>query len=70
MVSQEQIENIYKKLYTKNINYFKLKEINNAQYDILQYIIIIGIYHLNRPRRLMDYTEMKIKNIDKNKDIH
>ena len=38
------------------------------EYQKLQNQLILALYHLIEPRRLLDYTEMKINNIDKEKD--
>jgi hypothetical protein len=68
-IEQDKIKNIYEKLkndYSHLLNN-KLK-FDYEEYNNLQNYIIASLYVLNDPRRLLDYTELKIKNIDKNKD--
>lgn len=69
-VTQEEIKTIYKKLW-KNINciYKKKDKTINDLLEIQNYVILslLGGIHIP-PRRLQDFTEFKIKNIDKEKD--
>ena len=69
-VSSSDIEKIYKQLKKEaNALYKKTNKTNDDLLKIQNYIIISllgGIYIA--PRRLLDYTEFKIKNVDKEKD--
>jgi integrase len=60
LLNKDDINNIYKKLEKS------FKKIVNKQ-DAQDYVIL-SLYLLQQPRRAMDYTEMKIKNIDENND--
>jgi hypothetical protein len=67
-MSYENIEKVYKGVQ-KEVSPLMKKE--NPTMDDLQRIqnyIILSLYILIPPRRLLDYTEFKIKNIDKEKD--
>jgi len=68
-ITQDDIKIIYNDMY--KIYYpllQKYKTINTKDYQKIQNFIIISLYYLNMPRRLMDYTELKISEYDKNKD--
>jgi hypothetical protein len=69
-ITQDEIKIIYNDMYKK---YYPLlqqyKNINiKKDYQNIQNFIIISLYYLNMPRRLLDYTELKISEYDKNKD--
>lgn len=65
-ISQETLKNIYESLKKKATILYKT---NNDDYIIdIQDFIIVSLYYLIPPRRLLDYTEFKIKNIDKETD--
>lgn len=69
-ITQDEIKIIYNDMYKK---YYPLlqqyKKINiKKDYQDIQNFIIISLYYLNMPRRLLDYTELKISDYDKNKD--
>ena len=65
-ISQETLKNVYESLKKKATILYKT---NNDDYIIdIQDFIIVSLYYLIPPRRLLDYTEFKIKNIDKETD--
>jgi integrase len=69
-IEYDKIIEIYNQL---KLNYGHLLKENyllsqNDDYQLLQNYIIASLYILNEPRRLLDYVELKIKNIDKTKD--
>lgn len=75
--SENQKENwkSYKELLEilENLKYIakpllKKTNINNEEYEKIQDYLIASLYLLIPPRRLLDYTEFKIKNIDPKKD--
>ncbi len=70
-VSQEDIKKVF--LFYKNEadKLFKLKELTTGQFQTLQNYIILCLLSGQEgfaPRRALDYTEMKIRNFDKNVD--
>lgn len=68
-IDQDKIKNIYEKLKNDYSHLLDNKlKFDYEEYDKLQNYIIASLYVLNDPRRLIDYTELKIKNIDKKKD--
>jgi len=65
-ISQQEIKDLFEKLKKKSNILYKTGG-NDFLMDIQNYIIV-SLYYLIPPRRLIDYTEFKIKNIDKSKD--
>ena len=63
----DELQNKYKDLAKKNKTLWAKPE-NMSDFQNLQNQIILALYTLIEPRRLLDYTEMKINNIDKEKD--
>lgn len=67
-ISQEEVNGIYG-AYFKNNNFLANKtNLTNAEVKRLQNLVILSLYVLIPPRRLMDYTEFKVRNVDKEKD--
>ena len=69
-ITQDEIKIIYYDMYKKYYPLLqKYKNINiKKDYQDIQNFIIISLYYLNMPRRLLDYTELKINEFNKNKD--
>jgi hypothetical protein len=70
-VSQEEIKQIFEFYKNEANKLFKLKELTPAQFQTLQNFIILSVLSGQEnfpPRRALDYTEMKIRNYDKNID--
>lgn len=67
-LNYDSIMKIYNDLKIKYSGLLNKRKLNNDSYQNLQNYIIASLYILNDPRRLKDYTELKIKNIDKTKD--
>jgi hypothetical protein len=65
-ISQEELKEIYEKLKKKTQILYKTGG-NDYLMDI-QDFVIVSLYYLIPPRRLLDYTDFKIRNIDKEKD--
>jgi hypothetical protein len=72
-VSQNDIEEVYKKISDKSIDLFcsKKKDITQIDWDKILETIILALYVLQPPRRILDYNSMIIvkklpKVIDKN----
>jgi len=65
-ITQIELKNIYEKLKKRADILYKTK---SATYLMdIQDFIIVALYYLIPPRRVMDYTEFKIKNINKTID--
>lgn len=67
IIDKDKLNNIIDRLKKKSSELFKKDNLTMEEQQQLQDYIIISLYTMTQPRRLMDYTEMKIKNI--NKDI-
>jgi len=67
-IDQDNIKIIYDKLKSDYSDLLNKKRLIYEDYFNLQNYIIASLYILNDPRRLIDYTELKIKNIDYKKD--
>lgn len=68
-ISQDELHSIYKKLEKDARPFLNSKDpITQKQFQHLQNYIIISLYTLIAPRRLLDYTEMKIRNFNRETD--
>ena len=67
-LTQDEIRERYLQLEREAKPLLNKKSLDMHDLQQIQNFIIISLYHLNEPRRLVDYTKMKIKNIDKEKD--
>jgi integrase len=47
---------------------YKKKSLTTSDLQRIQDFIIVSLFHLIPPRRALDYTEFKIRNVDKEKD--
>ena len=63
-----EVLNVYKKLKIEGEPLFKLNELNVSQFRKLQDFVLLSLYVLIDPRRSLDYTAFKIRNVDKEKD--
>ena len=68
--SFDEVKKIYEDMYNKVKPLLNLKEIDSSDYKKLQDFIILSLTsgYWIPPRRSQDWTELKIKNIDKSKD--
>lgn len=68
--SFDEVKKIYEDMYNKVKPLLNLKEIDSSDYKKLQDFIILSLTsgYWIPPRRSQDWTELKIKNIDKAKD--
>ena len=64
-VSQPELDKIYKDLKAQANALFKKSELSKSDLQTIQNYVILSLYTLINPRRSLDYTEMKINNIDK-----
>lgn len=67
-VEQAELKKIYEELDKDTRGLLSKTELKPAEFQRLQNFIILSLYVLQGPRRLQDYTEMKLKNIDIKKD--
>lgn len=66
-LKSDELTNKYNELVKYNKNLWKTAK-DIYDYQSLQNQVILGLYSLTEPRRLLDYTEMKIKEINKDTD--
>ena len=67
-VSMNEIKNIYNKLQSDAKALYKKTNLTDTDLQNIQQYIILSLYILTNPRRSLDYTEMKILDIDKDKN--
>lgn len=67
-LSFEQIEKIYKALENRVKPLWEKETLTNKEFQELQNYVILSMYILIPPRRLLDYAELKIHNYDEEKD--
>lgn len=67
--SWDELNEVYNNLFEKHKNNFNnVKNPTMKDFQPLQDLVIATLYIKQKPRRLMDYTELKIKNINTNTD--
>lgn len=67
-ISQDALRAKFAELGEDAAHTYKKKNIDMGDLQKIQDFIIISLFHLIPPRRAQDYTEFKIKNMDKEKD--
>lgn len=67
-ISMQEINNIYEDLEKEANILFKKNNLNMQEVQRLQNFIILSFYHLIPPRRLLDFSEMKIKDYKEDDD--
>ena len=68
-ITQEELKKIYDELQKDTKNLLTKESITPADFQRLQNYVILSLYTLQPPRRLMDYTEMRLHGeIDKVED--
>jgi len=67
-ISQEELKKIYDELAKDTKTLLTKEKLTPTEFQRLQHYVILSLYTLQPPRRLMDYTEMKLNEIDKEKD--
>ena len=65
---QDEILNIYEVLKEQATPLFKLNQLNKKQFEMMQIYVLLSLYLLIPPRRTMDYTHFKIRNINPETD--
>lgn len=67
-MSQDNVMKIYRKLYKDVSPLFRVDNLTPKQLQELQNLVILSVYTQIPPRRLLDYTSFKLRNIDKAND--
>ena len=67
-ISQDELKKIYDTLAKDTKTLLTKESLSPSEFQRLQNYVILSLYILQPPRRLMDYTEMKLSEIDKEKD--
>lgn len=67
-ISQEEVLNVYKKLKKQASPLLKKENLTKAEMRLLQDYVILSLYVLVPPRRILDYCAFKVRNINKEKD--
>lgn len=67
-IDKDELEAIYSKLKGDAEYLYKKKNLTMEDKQIIQNYIILSLYILTIPRRALDYTEMKLKNINEETD--
>ena len=67
-MTNKEIQTIYDNLETNIKPLWKKKDLNTKEILQIQDFVILSLFTLIPPRRIMDYIEFKINNIDTNKD--
>ena len=63
-IEQDELKSIYNELDKDTRPLLSKSQLKPAEFQRLQNFIILSLYVLQNPRRLQDYTEMKLKNFD------
>jgi hypothetical protein len=67
-VSQDELKGIYEALDKDTRPLLSKSVLKDPELQRLQNFLILSLYVLQKPRRLQDYTEMKLKNVNKEED--
>ena len=67
-VSQDELRDLWNRMDKENRPLLSRDSLKERELQQLQNFVILSLYYLQPPRRLKDYTEMKLKNIDEEKD--
>jgi len=67
-ISQDALRTKFSELGQDAAHIYKKKNLVMTDLQKIQDFIIIALFHLIPPRRALDYTEFKIKNVSKEKD--
>ena len=67
-VSQDEVKKLYDQMDKELRPMLSRDKLSERQFQDLQNFVILALYHLQAPRRLKDYTEMKLRSVDEEKD--
>jgi len=62
-ITQDNVMKIYRKLYRNTSHLLNKDKLTNNELQELQDLVILSIYVLIPPRRLLDYTAFKVRNV-------
>ena len=63
-IPQGDVIKIYELLKEQTMPLFKLNTLNKKQFEMMQMFVLLSLYILIPPRRSLDYTHFKIRNIN------
>lgn len=67
-VTQDELKKLYDQLDKENRPLLTREKLSGPDFQKLQNWVILSLYYLQPPRRLKDYTEMKLRDINEEKD--
>ena len=67
-VSQDELKKLYDQMDKENRPLLGRESLKEREFQQLQNFVILALYHLQPPRRLKDYTEMKLRAVDESAD--
>ena len=67
-ITQDELKTIYDQKLNESKHLFSKKVLNKNNLQDLQDFIILSLYTMIEPRRIMDYTEFKVRNINPETD--
>lgn len=67
-VSQDEVKKLYDQMDKENRPLLTRESLKEREFQQLQNFVILALYHLQPPRRLKDYTEMKLREVDEKTD--
>lgn len=67
-ITQDQVKELYNKMAQDTKHLFKKKDLTNADKRQFMDFVILSVYVLIDPRRLLDYTAFKVRGIDNKVD--
>jgi hypothetical protein len=63
-ITQEQVKELYNKIAQDTKHLLKKKDLTSADKKAFMDFVILSVFVLIEPRRLLDYTAFKVRNID------
>tara|TARA_R110002126_G_scaffold103952_2_gene237193 strand:- start:1255 stop:2268 length:1014 start_codon:yes stop_codon:yes gene_type:complete len=67
-VTQDEVKDLWNRMDKENRPLLSRESLKERELQQLQNFVILSLYYLQPPRRLKDYTEMKIREVDEAKD--
>jgi len=67
-IPQDDIFKVYDLLKEQTAPLFRLNTLNKKQFELMQMFVLLSLYTLIPPRRTMDFTHFKIRNINPERD--
>lgn len=70
-IEQDEVRSVWQRYKTQAMALYRMKEpLTFKEKQAIQDFVMISLFVLMPPRRAMDWTEFKIRNVDKNHDNH